>query len=83
MDKNDFGILRSILTVLSELTVKGLDVKGAFTVQQKARLTNMASRLHDETRYIEFVAVLDGTPDDLRSHLIKSLKELTVVPGTE
>jgi len=83
MDKNDFGILRGLITLLAEWAVRGVDPKVPINEKQKASVIVQIKRLHNESLYAIVLEALDTPYSDLQKLLVKELKNQVTIPGTE
>ena len=83
MDKNDFGILRGVITLLAEWTSRGLLPEAKLSPKQVSHLILVGKRLHSESIYTDLLVNLSATSADLNAFLVKTLKALTEVPGAE
>jgi len=83
MDKNDFGILKSVMTLLATLVKAGADLTAPLNPKQRASVVSQVSRIHDEELYLEILVDSVRPIGELMGSITKRMKEMVTVPGAE
>jgi len=83
MDKNDFGIVRGLLTLISEWIGRGTDPNSKLTPKQFSLLILQVKRLHNEALYTDLLTVADLTFFEIQKKLSVVLSDMTKIPGAE
>ena len=83
MDKNDFGILKSVMTTLANLIKVGADLGAPLNPKQRASVVSQVSRLHNEELYLDILVDSVKPIGELMASITLKLKEMVTVPGAE
>jgi len=83
MDKNDFGILRTILAQLSEQIIAGQDPAQPVPPKIRAKLIIASRRVHDEALFADLIEVFSRPLDNVLVFISSSLKKMATPPGAD
>lgn len=79
IDRNDFGILRSMLTELSKMIAKDLPIEQPLKLREKTKLLLNLARMHDQELYKHCLMVLELNVQDI----VARISRLIVVENAE